>query len=69
VFEAERLTTGAVWSMSPVPAAWAVEELMQLAGGGLAIIMLAVFLPVGAGLYRAEGRTVHRPTYWPPRAW
>lgn len=32
---------------------------MQLAGGaGLAIIMLAVFsLPVGAGLYRAEGRT------------
>jgi trk system potassium uptake protein TrkH len=32
---------------------------MQLAGGaGLAIIMLAVFsLPVGAGLYRAEGRS------------
>jgi trk system potassium uptake protein TrkH len=35
------------------------RSIMQLAGGaGLAIIMLAVFsLPVGAGLYRAEGRT------------
>jgi trk system potassium uptake protein TrkH len=35
------------------------RSTMQLAGGaGLAIIMLAVFsLPVGAGLYRAEGRT------------
>jgi len=34
------------------------RSTMQLAGGaGLAIIMLAVFsLPVGAGLYRAEGR-------------
>lgn len=32
---------------------------MQLAGGaGLAIIMLAAFsMPIGAGLYRAEGRT------------
>jgi trk system potassium uptake protein TrkH len=35
------------------------RSIMQLAGGaGLAIIMLAVFaVPVGAGLYRAEGRT------------
>jgi trk system potassium uptake protein TrkH len=35
------------------------RSIMQLAGGaGLAIIMLAVFsMPVGAGLYRAEGRT------------
>jgi trk system potassium uptake protein TrkH len=35
------------------------RSIMQLMGGaGLAIIMLAVFsLPVGAGLYRAEGRT------------
>jgi trk system potassium uptake protein TrkH len=35
------------------------RSIMQLAGGaGLAIIMLAVFsLPVGAGLYRAEGRS------------
>lgn len=34
-------------------------SIMQLAGGaGLAIIMLAAFsLPVGAGLYRAEGRS------------
>lgn len=34
-------------------------SIMQLAGGaGLAIIMLAAFsLPIGAGLYRAEGRS------------
>ncbi|HUW70975.1 MAG TPA: TrkH family potassium uptake protein [bacterium] len=35
------------------------RSIMQLAGGaGLAIIMLAAFsMPIGAGLYRAEGRT------------
>ncbi|HUX20053.1 MAG TPA: TrkH family potassium uptake protein, partial [Spirochaetia bacterium] len=35
------------------------RSIMQLAGGaGLAIIMLAAFsLPIGAGLYRAEGRS------------
>lgn len=35
------------------------RSIMQLAGGaGLAIIMLAAFsIPIGAGLYRAEGRT------------
>jgi len=53
-------TTGlSVIDVSAVPKILLLwRSIMQLAGGaGLAIIMLAVFaLPVGAGLYRAEGR-------------
>lgn len=54
-------TTGlSVVDVSAVPRVLLLwRSTMQLAGGaGLAIIMLAVFsLPVGAGLYRAEGRS------------
>ena len=63
VFEAMSgwTTTGlSVVEVGAVPACLLLwRSIMQLAGGaGLAIIMLAVFsLPVGAGLYRAEGRT------------